>query len=165
MIIRRKSPIPPGLYDAVCSSVRDLGEVESNWGPRSMVELTFALAESDANGTPLTMRARYTASTSPKGRLRPTLERWLGRPLTRFEVNRLDLDALLLNRECRLEVVHVKGTKDPDVVFAQVHAIWPATSSNGGPEPDDEVDWPLSKPFLTKDLKDLPPADEDTVPF
>jgi hypothetical protein len=165
MRIQYRPPVPPGLYHAICTEVRDLGRVDSDWGPRPMVELVFTLAERHAEGAPRTLRSRYTASLSPKGRLRPTLERWIGRPLTGSEVSDLDLDELLWHRACRLEVVHVQGTRDPSAMFARVESIWPATSPNGGPDPREKGDRPPGTPFLTKDLEDLPPEDENAVPF
>ncbi len=105
---------PAGLRPARCYSVVDIGTQTDNYDGRSntrrQVVLTFEtpldLIEdgSKYDGQPFALSQFYTASLSPKAKLRHDLEQWRGREFTPEELAGFDLQAVL-GKTCTLNVV------------------------------------------------------------
>src|SRR3990167_8424522 len=72
------TPAPPGLHNAVCVDVVDLGLIDSQWGEKPQIELRWQIErENPETGKPFLVVRRFTLSLSEKSNLRPFLEGWL----------------------------------------------------------------------------------------
>lgn len=96
---------------AVCVDVIDLGNIETQRGPRHRVKLVFETEERKANDFPRTASKTYTVSYWEKAPLRQHLESWRGRPLTTSQIQRGVTLSSLVGRECDLEVCDAMSSK------------------------------------------------------
>lgn len=92
---REFEPAPPGLHQAVCVDVIDLGIVESQWGPQRKVSIRWQVAEEMADGRRYLVSKRYRNSLHPKAALCQDLEAWRGRAFTDEEAAGFDLERLI----------------------------------------------------------------------
>ena len=97
------SIVEEGIYPAVCTAVTDLGECPSNYGPKHKVEFEWTLADRTEKVT-----RRYTLSLSERSALRQDIQSWMGRPLSRNELQGLDLESLV-GKPCVLHIVPQEG--------------------------------------------------------
>ena len=72
---------------------------------------------------PFVVSEEYTVSTSPKSNLRPVLEGWLGRGLTKDEEKDFDLDSLL-DKTCLVNIIH-ETSADGSITYANVSSVTP----------------------------------------
>jgi hypothetical protein len=103
-------PPPDGCWSAVCVDIVDLGETETRFGPRPILEFTFELgadAGKKKNGKPFTVRRRYNKSLHAKSALTKDLASWRGRPLSQSELEGFDIEEMI-DQPCRLLIVHVE---------------------------------------------------------
>ena len=133
IIARGKSkdfqPAPEGLHRAVCVDVVDLGMLETDFGRKHKVMLSWQLEERmDGTGKPFLVSKRYTLSLHKKSALRPDLESWRGKPFSEEEISGFDLEKLL-GVNCQLNVVH---NKTAEGTYANVSAVVPAPKGMPG---------------------------------
>jgi len=101
----------PGTHLARCYRILDLGTRKSEYQGKidfkRTINVGWELPNSTLdNGAPHVVGQYYTLSTNPKSKLRPVLESWLGRNLTRDEEAKgFDLISLL-GKPCMLNIVH-----------------------------------------------------------
>lgn len=105
-------PVPAGNYFGVLIGVFDIGTHASpKYGPQHQVVMQFELhkkkgvARNDA-GKPLTISKFYTLSFGEKSNLRADVERILGRKFTEEEAKKGYDITELIDRACRLTIVH-----------------------------------------------------------
>lgn len=103
------SPAPQGLHHAVCCEIKDLGMVDSPWGSKPTVLISWQLGEEDPD-TKRRFRVfrRYNATLGKAAKpsnLRADLESWRGRAFTQTEAESFDLDSLL-GKNCQISIVH-----------------------------------------------------------
>lgn len=126
------TPCPPGLHQAVCVDVVDMGMIKTTYNGKSKeqhkVRLVWQIDEEMDDGRPYTAQRRYTCSLDKKASLRRDLESWRGRPFTGDELNGFDLE-VLIGINCQINVVH--ETRDGDT-YANVTTIVPI--SKGQPK-------------------------------
>jgi hypothetical protein len=131
-----------GLHRGVCTDVKDLGEVATDWGPKWRLRLIWQVETVDpATGDHFTCAKTYTNSLHKRAKLRADLESWRGRKFSESEAKNFDLDALL-GAKCLLQVVHYTSEQTGDV-YANVTAVLPpekGTKTIAPPEPGDEDD-------------------------
>jgi hypothetical protein len=117
------TPAPEGLHRAVCVDVVDLGMLETDFGKKHKVYISWQLEERmEGVGKPYLVSKRYTLSLHRKSALRPDLESWRGKPFSDEEVEGFDLEKLI-GANCQINVVH---NKTADGTYANVSAIVPA---------------------------------------
>lgn len=120
------TPAPQGVHPAVCCDIIDLGQQDTDWGPKRMVEIRWQLGEIDPKtGRPFLVTKRYTASlgTSKKpSKLREHLKNWRGRDFTAEELHEFDLEKVV-GVNCQLQVIH--KPKDAGGFWSSVEAILP----------------------------------------
>lgn len=113
-------PAPPGLHLCVCCDVIDLGMVETQWGEKAMIRISWQTQDLMEDGTPYLISQRYTASLHEKSNLRQDLESWRGRAFTQEELAGFDLENLI-GVPCQIQVAHNLGSNGK--TYANVQAI------------------------------------------
>lgn len=120
------TPAPQGVHPAVCVDIIDLGEQQTDWGPKRMVEIRWQLGEIDPkSGRPFLVTKRYTASlgTAKKpSKLRDHLRTWRGRDFTAEELHEFDIEKVL-GANCQLQVIH--KPKDGGGFWSSVESVLP----------------------------------------
>lgn len=102
---------PEGPFAAVCCDIHDLGMLEVTWEGQTKlqhkVDIYFFCGEfkDDDPAVPLLVRSRFTLTLDERGRLRPFLQSWRGKPFTAEEEVGFDLEKLL-NAPAFLQVSH-----------------------------------------------------------
>lgn len=115
-------PAPEGRHIAVCSDVRDIGEQDTPWGKKRMVEIWFQIEALREDGERHRLRSRYTATLNERGNLRKALESWRGRRFSETELAQFDIETLKgVNAE--INVVH--NVTDQGKRFANISTILP----------------------------------------
>jgi hypothetical protein len=122
------TPCPPGVHQAVCVDVVDLGLLEVTFGGQTKQQHKVAIVwitdeVNPENDKPFLVQQRYTASLNEKSNLRRDLQNWRGKPFTPEELKGFDLEKLL-GVNCQLNIVH-KPRTDGSGVWANVGAIMP----------------------------------------
>lgn len=97
---------PPGLTNAVCCGVEDVGNEWSEvYGKLShKIVILWELDERMKDGRPFMLSSSYTASLSEKANLRRDLETWRGRKFTPDELVKFNLSKLI-GAGCTLNVM------------------------------------------------------------
>jgi hypothetical protein len=85
-------PCPAGPQNLVCVDVVDLGIVETQYGAKPKVRLTFASQTLKANGKPYYLNKHFTASLHEKSTLRKFIRGWKGKDLPEAELKDFDLE-------------------------------------------------------------------------
>lgn len=85
----------PGLHQAVCVDIDDLGMQQTNYGEKHQLKLVFELDQQRSDGGPIRMGRKYTATLNEKGALRGDLKSWRGADLTVEEKNEFNLEKLV----------------------------------------------------------------------
>ena len=116
-------PAPPGLHNAVCCDVVDLGVVDGAFGPKRKVKLIWQLEEKNKTGERFQARATYTQSLAEGSNLRRDLESWRGRAFTPEEKKGFDLERII-GVTCQLSLKHAVS-KSTGRTYAQVTAVLP----------------------------------------
>lgn len=128
-------PLSAGMHHAICYGIIDLGTQPGfgNFPPRrkaaflweipaERIQLTKDGVQKDL---PRGISAQFTLSLASKGKLRPMLESWRGRPFTPEELAGFDLKTVL-GANCFLNVVHANGTgQNAGKVYANVASVNP----------------------------------------
>lgn len=96
-------PAPPGLHQAVCVDVVDLGVVDGKFGPKRQLKIVWQLKTRNQKNERFQVRATYTQSLNEKSNLRRDLESWRGRPFTREEIREFDAEKML-GANCQIQV-------------------------------------------------------------
>ena len=158
-------PCPPGLHQAICVDVVDLGIVEVTYAGKTKrqhkVRLVWQIADiNPADNKRYIAQRRYTLSLDDKAALRKDLESWRGKPFSLDELGGFDLE-VLIGINCQINVAH--ETKNGET-YANVTAVVPLgrgmqkltldgsyvrvkdRNENGGPD-------------------EPPPFDDDPIPF
>lgn len=87
------TPAPEGYHNAVCVDVIDLGIVVTPYGDKPQLKLVFELGGRDADGNPITIGQKFTASLHEKAKLAIFLGKWRGKPVAEGEM--IDLRKLI----------------------------------------------------------------------
>jgi len=161
-------PAPPGLHQAVCVDVVDLGLCKTNFGDKKQVKIIWQLKMRNAKGDRYQVRQTFTQSLADKSNLRHALETWRGRPFTSQEIMGFDVEKLL-GANCQIQVIHRVSAKGR--TYANPQAIVPAMK--GGevlkPEKYDREPWPTIPNAQIVDESPDDPADftagDEDVPF
>lgn len=108
---------PAGSHIAVCYRVVDLGtqlveyKGDRKYQHKIMIswELPNELMTKGENaGKPFSIHKRYTYSSSDKGNLKKDLESWRGRPFSKEDFGKFDID-VLVGKGCMIGIVHAEG--------------------------------------------------------
>lgn len=168
----------PGMYQAVCSNVYDLGMQPGYQGVIThklvvLWELEETIKTGEYAGKRFTIAKFYTASLNEKATLRADLVSWRGRDFTAEELKAFDVEKVI-GANCYLNIIE-KAKTDGKTTIA-IAAIAPFRRKENGPEamtpelPREYVpDW--IKKMLQKE--ELPTADskpsdgfeDDLIPF
>jgi hypothetical protein len=119
-------PCPPGLHQAVCVDVIDMGVIEVTYAGKTKrqhkVRLAWQIADlNPEDGKRYLAQRRYTLSLDDKASLRKDLESWRGKPFTLDELNGFDLE-VLIGVNCQINVAHENKNGE---TYANVTAIVP----------------------------------------
>jgi hypothetical protein len=118
-------PAPPGVHQAVCVDVVDLGVLKVTYQSvtqmKHKVRLVWQIDETMENGERYVVSRRYTASLHPKASLRKDLEAWRSKAFTEEEATGFDLE-VLLGVNCLLNVVQTTRGGD---TYSNVVGIMP----------------------------------------
>lgn len=130
-------PIEPGMYQAVCIAVYDLGTQEGgDFGKGKKKqrkayiewEIPDERIELEKDGQPISaprkQRQKYTLSLNEKATLRKHLDAWRGRPFTPEELEGFDLFNIL-GANCYLNIIHEQAKDGSGKVYANIASIAP----------------------------------------
>jgi hypothetical protein len=92
--------IDPGVHNARCDLIADLGMQETKFGQKHKLYVHFAVPgmeaeDKDGRKFQMGIGQSFTASLSPKSNLRKALEAWRGKPFSDEEVEGFDITKLL----------------------------------------------------------------------
>ena len=122
---------PEGRHEAVCLDVEDLGQVETAYGTKAMISISWQL---NGGERLFVVRRRYTRSLHARAMLRKTLDSWRGVPVSPVE-ERDGIDLMqLVGKTCQVEIKHAIKT-DGDV-WANVEGVFPPGAPTTTPPPD-----------------------------
>jgi hypothetical protein len=168
----------PGMHQAVCSNVYDLGLQPGYQGVIThklviLWELEETIKTGDFAGKRFTISKFYTASLNEKANLRADLVSWRGREFTEAELKAFDVEKVI-GANCWLNIV--AKTKPDGKITTTIAAVAPFKRKEGGPEAmtpelprDYQPDW-IKKLLVKEGLPGEPggkAADdfEDDIPF
>ena len=106
-------PIPEGPHRSVCSGIVSIGLQESFGATKHQLVMRFEFPdlrmfrEEDGHkvNEPRYKWQFYSVTLNSKSNLRQDLERWLGRALTKDELNGFDVFTML-GRPCQIMIIH-----------------------------------------------------------
>ncbi len=117
---------PPGMTQAVCLGVEDIGLQASNFQGVEKVQRKIVFfwetSEKDSEGKPFILAKKYTASMFDKANLRKDLESWAGKKFTEEQAKKVDVE-VFKGRNCLLNIVHSDDEK-----YANIAGITPIMS-------------------------------------
>lgn len=151
------NPAPEGLHHAVCCDVVDLGDVETSFGKKHMVNIVWQTEEVDQETKKrFLVSRRYNLSLNDKATLRRDLESWRGKKFTADELNGFDVENLL-GANCQIQVTHQAG--EDGRLWARVSAVVPPPKGSGKLTPTDYTR------KVDRDATSATQPQEDEVPF
>lgn len=128
---KKRDPIADGTYQAVCTSLIDLGtQFNEHFGKSShqvmiMWEIPELLIKFEKDGkeveAPRVISKKYTLSLGEKANLRKDLQSWRGRAFAMEELEGFDL-VNVLEKNCMLQIINT--TKDGKT-YSNIAAILP----------------------------------------
>jgi hypothetical protein len=168
-------PVEPGVFQAVCYGIYDLGtQYSERWNKSAhRVLITWEIPEQrievEKDGKklnlPRAISKEYTLSLHAKAGLKKDLESWRGRTFTKEELAGFDLSGIL-KANCMIQVLHT--TRD-DKTYANVSGIMPLMKgvkrkdpenkpvlfdlSDDGMIPDGTPKWVAEKIMAAKEWK------------
>ena len=135
---------PPGLHQAVCVDVIDLGMVDGKFGPKRKLKLVFQLKSKNKVGERFQARASYTQSLFEGSNLRRDLESWRGRAFTDEERKAFDVERLI-GKNCQLSLKH-GISRSTGRTYGQITVILPPVKgADMKPENYTREPWPTEK--------------------
>jgi len=124
------TPAPAGVQPAICCDVVDLGLVETSWGTKHKIWISWLLGQLDPeSGKPYLVTKRYTFSMHEKSNLYADLCSWLSIMMSPEQAEKCDIEKMI-GRPCLLNIVH--NTRDGST-YANVNTVMPLP--NGYPVP------------------------------
>jgi hypothetical protein len=155
-------PAPPGVHQAVCVDVVDLGVLQVKWQgevkEQHKIRIAWQIGETRDDGKPFLVNKRYTLSLHEKANLRKDLESWRGKPFTAEECAGFDIEKLL-DKNCLLNIQHTPPRDGK--VYANVVSIMPTLKSMPVMVPNNYI-----RVQDRTDKQATPEeVDEDLVPF
>lgn len=130
----KRELIPAGNYVARCYKMIEIGTVPTEFQgvmkmqPKVRIgwELPTELKvfNEEKGAQPCVIDKEYTLSLGDKSNLRKDLKSWRGKDFTPQEADDFDITALL-GVPCMLNVIHVKGKKDPTQEYQVIGSVSP----------------------------------------
>lgn len=118
---------PAGLHSAVCCDVVDLGMIETSFGPKHKLFISWLINVTDDEGRPLIASKRYTVSMHEKSNLYRDMSTWFNMQFTDEQAAAFDFDKLP-GRHCMIQIMHQDNNGK---TYANVIAVMP--HQNGMP--------------------------------
>ena len=116
-------PAPEGLWTAICCDVFDRGIVETKYGPKVKIRISWQLEERNPKTNKRFIVWRdFSPSLEEKSHLKPILEAWRGRKFTDVEREEFDIEKLI-GVCCQVQILHNAG--DEGTLWANVQAVVP----------------------------------------
>lgn len=110
---------PEGVDDAVVVDVNDLGLVQTHFGEKEQIKISWEISSKMEDGRPYVISKTYNKSLAEKSTLLKDLISWNG-GMSEKELNTLDLDTYI-EKPCRLLIVHKPGKEGR--VFSNVDRV------------------------------------------
>lgn len=159
------TPAPPGLHQAVCVDVVDLGVVEGKFGPKRKLKIVWQLKDRNAKGLRFQIRGSYTQSLHEKSRLRHDLESWRGRPFSRDELREFDVEKLI-GANCLIQAAHRVSAQGRTYANAQAIVPLPKGTEKLMAEDYEREPWPDADDVIEGEPVEGEPVDDGSVvPF
>jgi hypothetical protein len=154
----RENP-SPGMHQAVCSGVVDLGMQEFKGKYSRKVGLCFEInqrftGEGEYKGKRMVVGKDYFASFYETSELRKNIESWFSRQLTAEELEQYDIETLA-GKNCQLNLISKMSKKGKE--FFAIANILPANPS----VPTMTIETPG---YIPQWMKDKMPADTQVAP-
>jgi hypothetical protein len=122
---------PPGVHQAVCVDVQDLGVLDVTWQgvtkKQHKINIAWQINEDRDDGKPFLVFKRYTLSLHEKAGLRKDLESWLGRKFGRDEELGFDVESVI-GLNCLLNITH---NQSGEKTYANVSSVSPLMKGMG----------------------------------
>lgn len=111
-------PAPCGLHPSVCVAVSEPEVIETAFGAKAVIKLTFEIGELRPDGKRYRLNKTFAASLNPMSSLYQALDSWLGKVPDAFE------PSVVLKRRCLLVVSHQIGRDGRN--YSRIEKIMPA---------------------------------------
>lgn len=156
-------PLPAGAYIARCYSIIDLGTQtwsSAQYGEQIQrkIRLSFELPtelkkfSDDKGEQPIVISKEFTLSMHPKSGLRKFVESWLGKKLSKEDLNNFS-EKDLIEKPCLLNIIHSQG----EVKYANINSISPLMAGvKCPPQINPSVIFSLTAPLNEEIFKKLP---------
>jgi len=156
-------PAPPGLHQAVCVDVVDLGMQDTSFGRKRQLKIIWQIKSKNEKGERFQVRGTYTQSLHEKSRLRHDLETWRGRPFKNDELAAFDVEKLI-GVNCQIQVIHRVSKQGR--TYGNAQAIVPMSPEMVSLKPENyERDpWPEQDDVIEGSSDEAANSDSDT-PF
>lgn len=96
---------PAGLHSAVCCDVVDLGVIETSFGIKHKMFISWLINAYDDDGRPLIASKRYTVSMHEKANLYRDMSTWFNVQFNEEQAAAFDFDKLP-GRNCMVQIMH-----------------------------------------------------------
>lgn len=105
---------PEKVHHCVCVDVVELGKQKTRYStePTEMVELKWQTSDRMEDGRPYLITRKYNMTLGEGSSLLRDLEDWRGRPFTKEELVRFDLDTCI-GANCLITLKHKEGERGP----------------------------------------------------
>jgi hypothetical protein len=159
-------PAPPGLHQAVCVDVVDLGMQDTKFGRKRQLKIVWQLKSKNEKGERFQVRGTYTQSLHEKSRLRHDLQTWRGKPFKDADLREFDVEKLI-GANCQIQVIH--RVSSTGRTYGNAQAIVPIASEMSSLKPDnyEREPWPEQDDMIEGGTNDAPADDVDdsSIPF
>jgi hypothetical protein len=167
------TPAPEGLHQAVCVDVEELGEEDTQWGPKEKGRIVWQIAEvNPETGKRFIVSKKYTISLHEQSWLCRDLQNWRGKKYTQADKKNFDPEKLL-GVNAQLQIIH--NVLDDGRIFANVNAIVPPQRGvallvvdgyiRKKDRPQDPTKTPPKAQLMSSGFGATPAEDTDDVPF
>ena len=158
-------PAPPGLHQAVCVDVVDLGMQDTKYGRKRQLKIVWQLKSKNEKGERFQVRGTYTQSLHEKSRLRHDLETWRGKPFKDSDLREFDVEKLI-GANCQIQVIHRVSAQGR--TYGNAQAIVPISHEMTSLKPEnyEREPWPEQDDMIEGGTSDVA-ADvaDDDIPF
>ena len=144
-------PIDPGMYQAVCVGIYDLGtqkggdfgkgikmqrKIYVEWEiPDERIDLEI---DGKTVNVARKQRQKYTLSLNEKATLRKHLDSWRGRPFTVEELEGFDVFSIL-GANCYLNIIHAPANDGSGKIYANIASITPLMKKDVKLQPEGQT--------------------------
>lgn len=161
-----------GMVQAVCRGVWDIGYQRGSWEGQEIIqpkiiiswEIDELMTKEKYAGKRFVINGWFTRSLSSKGKLRPLLESWRGKPFTKEELSGFDIEKLI-GVNCLLNLGESKTGK---IIVLSANPVMKGTEKMIPENSSEMPDWVkefLDKAILPEAVESVHAKNDEEIPF